>query len=218
MNEVLVIAVVLLWILVLVLVAVVFALTRQVGVLYERVAPAGALMVNQNLKVGDPAPIVSVQTLTGNQRTVGQTEEIPGTKLQLLFFLAPDCPICKSLLPVLKSVQRSEKALDVLLLSDGEEVEPHQQMITSESLEDFDYALSEVAGRSYGVSKLPYAVLIDGEQRVVSLGIVNSREHLESLFEAQRLGVASIQDYLGQTPATDALYVNAAEPPAPRTK
>jgi hypothetical protein len=26
-------------------------------------------------------------------------------------------------------------------------------------------------------------------------GIVNSREHLESLFEAKRLGLASIQDY-----------------------
>jgi len=27
-------------------------------------------------------------------------------------------------------------------------------------------------------------------------GLINSREHLESLFEAKRLGVASVQDYL----------------------
>jgi hypothetical protein len=33
-------------------------------------------------------------------------------------------------------------------------------------------------------------------------GLVNSREHLESLFEAKRLGVASIQDYFANASAT----------------
>ena len=64
------------------------------------------------------------------------------------------------------------------------------------SLELFDYVISEVVGRSYGVGKLPYGVLIDDRGIVASLGIVNSREHLESLFEAKALGVASIQEYL----------------------
>jgi hypothetical protein len=31
---------------------------------------------------------------------------------------------------------------------------------------------------------------------VLARGLINSREHLESLFEAKRLGVASVQDYL----------------------
>ena len=53
-------------------------------------------------------------------------------------------------------------------------------------------------GKSYGVSKLPYAVLIKHDNSIASLGIVNSREHLESLFEAEALGIASIQDYLAQ--------------------
>ena len=43
--------------LVLVLAAVVLALTRQVGVLHERIAPAGALMLNRGLTVGEPAPV-----------------------------------------------------------------------------------------------------------------------------------------------------------------
>ena len=47
--ELLTTAVVVLWVLVVILVVVVFALARQVGVLYERVAPAGALMINQQL-------------------------------------------------------------------------------------------------------------------------------------------------------------------------
>jgi len=48
------------------------------------------------------------------------------------------------------------------------------------------------------VSKLPYAVLLDEAGRVASLGLVNSREHLESLFEAKERGVASIQDFLSR--------------------
>ena len=48
---------------------------------------------------------------------------------------------------------------------------------------------------AYQVSRLPYAVLIDAQGVLRARGIVNSREHLESLFEAKRLGFASIQDY-----------------------
>ena len=189
--DLLTVSVVALWILVIVLVVVVFALARQVGVLYERVAPAGALMINQQLKVGDAAPEIAVETLAGKELSVGQ----PG---QLLFFLAPDCPICKSLLPVLKTMQRAESQVQILLLSDGDNEQEHRDYVEAEQLQQFDYALSEIAGRGYGVGKLPYGVLIDGRGVIASLGIVNSREHLESLFEAERLGVASIQDYLDQ--------------------
>jgi methylamine dehydrogenase accessory protein MauD len=49
---------------------------------------------------------------------------------------------------------------------------------------------------TYQVSRLPYAVLIDGDGTLRARGLINSREHLESLFEAKRLGVASLQEYL----------------------
>ena len=194
MNALLVTAVVVLWVLVIALVIVVFALARQVGVLYERVAPAGALMVNQALKVGDAAPQIGIRALNGAEHTTGA-----GGRRQLLFFLAPDCPICKSLLPVVKTLAAQEKDTTFVLVSDGGEEHAHRAYIDSNGLQRFDYALSEVVGRSFGVGKLPYAVLIDERGVVASLGIVNSREHLESLFEAQRLGVASIQDYLGRS-------------------
>ena len=192
--DLLTVAVVVLFVLVLALGVVVVALARQVGVLYERVAPAGALMVNQAIEAGAPAPEIAVETLAGETRAVGGAG-----RSQLLFFLAPDCPICKSLLPVLKSMQRAEPDTSITLLSDGETPEEHASYVAEQGLGQFDYALSEIAGRAYGVGKLPYAVLIDKGGIVRSLGIVNSREHLESLFEAERLGVASIQDYL-ETP------------------
>jgi hypothetical protein len=49
------------------------------------------------------------------------------------------------------------------------------------------------------VSKLPYGVLIDEQGRIASLGIVNSREHLDSLFEAKERKVASIQEFVGRS-------------------
>ena len=48
------------------------------------------------------------------------------------------------------------------------------------------------------MGRLPYAVLLDAEGIVRARGLVNSREHLESLFEARRHGVASVQDYLAR--------------------
>jgi hypothetical protein len=39
-------------------------------------------------------------------------------------------------------------------------------------------------------------VLLDAAGTVRSRGLVNTREHLESLFEAKERGVASIQDFL----------------------
>ena len=71
-------------------------------------------------------------------------------------------------------------------------------VVVAEGLAGFDYVLSEDLGRKLGVSKLPYAVLIDEEGRIASLGLVNNREHLESLFEAKERRVASIQEYLAR--------------------
>jgi methylamine dehydrogenase accessory protein MauD len=51
-------------------------------------------------------------------------------------------------------------------------------------------------GQVYKVGKIPYAVLIDPEGVIRAKGLVNNREHLESLMEAYRLGMASIQEYL----------------------
>ena len=84
-----------------------------------------------------------------------------------------------------------------MLASDGDPA-AHRRLAIAEGLTGFDYVLSEELGRSLGVSKLPYAVLIDEEGRIASLGLVNNREHLESLFEAKERRVASIQDYLAR--------------------
>jgi methylamine dehydrogenase accessory protein MauD len=186
---------ILLWIAVIVLAILVAALARQVGILHERIAPAGALTLHQNVNVGDaPSPMI-LTTLEGQSLTVGGKRN---GRSQLLFFVAPDCPVCKSLLPVFKSATRAESGwLDCILVSDGDEA-AQRRMIMAQELTGIPFVLSEALGRSFGVAKLPYAVLIDEAGKVASLGLVNTREHLESLFEAKEHGVASIQEFLAR--------------------
>jgi methylamine dehydrogenase accessory protein MauD len=93
-----------------------------------------------------------------------------------------------------------------LLASDGPE-QDHAGYIERKGLQGFPYVVSEILGKSYGVSKLPYAVLIDEQGKIASMGIINSREHLDSLFEAKERKVASIQDYMGRRDAVQ--YVEA---------
>jgi hypothetical protein len=54
---------------------------------------------------------------------------------------------------------------------------------------------------TYQIGKLPYAVLIDAAGTLRAKGLVNSREHLDSLFETLHLGSASLQHYLHGDPS-----------------
>jgi methylamine dehydrogenase accessory protein MauD len=184
-----------LWAAVLALGVVCMALARQIGVLHQRIAPAGALALRQPLAVGEPVPEMTLTALDGAGVRIGGAR---GGRSQLVLFISPDCAICESLLPAVRSAQGAERAwLDIVLASDGD-AERQLQFIKDKGLAKFTYVLSEHLGRSFGVAKLPYAVLIDEAGNLAATGLVNTREHLESLFVAKERGVASIQQFLGQ--------------------
>jgi|TARA_R110002012_G_scaffold98260_1_gene235850 methylamine dehydrogenase accessory protein MauD len=184
---------ILLWAVVIVQAVVIFALIRQVGVLLERVAPAGALAMNQKIEVGQDAPELALQSISDGLVTVGGGSK---KKSQLIFFVSPDCPVCKSLLPAIRSSAKDEASwVSVLFASDGKQ-QDHEGFVKRYKLENHPYVVSELLGKTYGVAKLPYAILIDEQGKVASMGIINSREHLDSLFEAKERNVASIQDYM----------------------
>lgn len=194
MNDALLVSNIFLWIVVLALVVVVLALARQIGILYERVAPMGALMMDQGPKVGEAAPLFELDSIGGGKVRIGGNTG----RSQLIFWLSPTCPVCKKLLPILKSIQGAEKSwLDVALASDGDLPE-HAEFYRKAELKDFPYALSHDLGMTYRISKLPYAVLIGEDGNIRGKGLVNSREQLESLFAAKEAGVASIQEFIDQ--------------------
>lgn len=191
-----------LWVVVLALLVAVFALARQIGILYERVAPMGALMIDSGPAVGEAAPRFDLPALGGGTVAIGAA----GGHSQLLFFLSPTCPVCKKLLPILKSIAAVESSwLRLVFASDGEP-EEHRAFLRRAVLTDFPYVLSAELGMAFRVGKLPYAVLLDEAGRVRAKGLVNSREQLESLFTAKEMNVASVQEFVsgpaGQGTAT----------------
>ncbi len=188
-----------LWVAFLGLAAIVWVMVRQIGVLYERVAPVGALMDHAGPKVGEASPSFQVQSLTGGAMQIG-----PGVgRAQLIFFLSPTCPVCKQLLPVLNSVRRDESAwLDVILASDGD-ASAHQTFIVREGLGVFPYVLSQDLGAAYRVQRLPFGVVLSSDGVVKAKGLINNREQLESLFNALEVGTASIQQLTAATRQAD---------------
>ncbi|WP_435100735.1 methylamine dehydrogenase accessory protein MauD [Arhodomonas sp. AD133] len=194
MTNALIVSNVALWLAVIALGVLLMALVRQIGVLHERLGPAGALMIDKGPKVGERAPMHESRDLRGEPVKIGGIQA--DGRSTLVFFLSSDCPVCKSLLPMLRVMGRQEADwLRVVFASDGDEA-AHRALVHREGLADYPYLLSSELGMSYQIGKLPYAVIIDGEGTIGAKGLVNSREHLESLFHAMELRLPSIQAWL----------------------
>ncbi len=197
MDGALLISYVLLWALVIILSLLVFALARQVGVLHERVAPAGALMPTSGPKVGEMTEAMRLTDLKGQTVAIGGADS--EGLATLILFISPTCPVCKSLVPAARSLVSYEgKRMRLVFASDGDKIERHFAYVSDLDLEDYPYIVSLPLGLAYAVSKLPFAVLIGSDGALKSKGLVNTREHLESLVESMDSGVASLQDYLEQ--------------------
>lgn len=193
MIEALIVSSILGWLATLGLALTVLALARQIGVLHERIRPVGALSLGKVIKAGEVAPVFNLPCLTGGSLSLGGVNAAGLSTL--LFFLSPTCPVCKTLLPVLKSARTQEHSwLRVVLASDGDEQE-QLAFIRQQQLDEFPYLLSTEVGMAYQIGKLPYAVLIDAQGKVAAHGLINTREHLESLFEAKTLGFSSAQQF-----------------------
>jgi hypothetical protein len=87
-------------------------------------------------------------------------------------------------------------ALRLLSFVGDDEPAAQREMISKHGLERYTFINGPEVGQAYGVGKLPFAVLLDERGAVLSKGLVNSREHLESLVIAHEMGIRSVQDYI----------------------
>jgi len=191
-TQALTISIIFLWVVIVGLAIAIFALARQIGILYERVAPMGALILDDGPSAGEQSPVFNLASVGGDRVNIGS----PSSKGELLFFISPTCPVCKKLIPILRMMRDKEReSLTVILASDGDEMR-QKKFYEKNGLQDFPYVISTDLGMTFKVSKLPYAVLIDETGIVRSKGLINNREQLESLLMAKDLEVESIQEYL----------------------
>jgi methylamine dehydrogenase accessory protein MauD len=180
------------WIVILTMGVALLALARQVGVLHMRVAPAGALTTAGGLATGDVSHPIHTHSLDGATAIVGGPVKDAG--LRLLMFVSAQCPLCKALIPMAKSFARDERV--ALTFVGDDDVAAQRALVGQQGLEAYPFVNGPEAGQAFGVSKLPFAVLLDAQGKVLSKGLVNSREHLESLVVAYEMGIGSVQDYI----------------------
>jgi len=197
MLTVLIVSQILSWIVILGLGVALLALARQVGVLHVRLAPAGALLTGKGPVVGEAAPVLDVTTIDDAPLTIGKA--LAKGRMQLLLFVSPSCPLCKDLIPIARNFARAEK-LDIVFVGD-DALEEQRAMIARLDMAGLPFVNGPIVGRTFHVDRLPHAVLIGDSGTVLSKGLVNSREHLESLVTAHEMGVVSVQDYLANSKA-----------------
>ena len=183
---------VVLWLLVGLLSVAVLALARQVGVLSQRVAPAGALTPTTGPKIGELTEALETDDLNGRRQRIGGPAS---EETALVLFISPTCPVCKALLPAARSLAAKER-LRLVFASDGFDPGRHRAFSEDVGIHHYPYVVSQELGLRYGVSRLPFAVLIGSDGVLLGRGLVNTREHLESLMESWRSGVATLQDFV----------------------
>lgn len=193
----------LLWLVVAILAVAVLALARQIAALHERVAPLGTLVTNGAPRAREVAPFVSTPTLDGSVRTVGGAGGglgggLGGRLPTLLLFVAPDCPVCRKIIPIAMVLAKAE-GLKLALVSNAAEAEL-EEMAKRFHVERQDFLVSGQLGLAYRIGKLPSAVLVSADGHIVARGLVNSRERLESLIFAGHPNVSPAQGHLNSPP------------------
>jgi hypothetical protein len=142
------------WILLVVLAIVVIALARQIGVLHLRLAPLGALEVDdEGPRIGQAPPARTAMAADGVPTLVGG----PGPR-RLVAFTSPTCPICELVVPSIPAAAAAARMVP--------------QIVSDPDLE-----------AAYGVPGVPFLVVLDGSGIVRSKGTVNSLEQIEGLID-----------------------------------
>jgi peroxiredoxin/uncharacterized membrane protein YphA (DoxX/SURF4 family) len=123
---------------------------------------AAAPTVEASQKVGEEAPEVKLPDLEGN--TV-ELADFRGKKTLVLFW-NPGCGFCQQMLPEIKQWEenRPEGAPTLLFVSAGTEEANGDMKLSSKVMLDQQFA----AGRAFGASGTPSAVLVDAEGRIAS--------------------------------------------------
>ncbi|GBQ80768.1 methylamine dehydrogenase accessory protein MauD [Gluconacetobacter johannae DSM 13595] len=182
----------LLWVVCALLTVAVVALARQIGVLHERIAPMGALVTDGGPKVGAVAPRLTLTAMDGAVVEIAPGEM--GARAVLLMFVASDCPVCAKIIPIVRATAQSERLKLFFVGDDGEAA--IGKMIARYGLEPASVINSAAPGLAFHVGKLPYGVLLRPDGTIASKGLLNTREHVESLVVADETGFASAQDYI----------------------
>ena len=162
-----------LWAVVVLLAVLVLALARQIGTLHLRLAPRGALELDdEGPALGEAPEPADARALDGTRVSIGG----PGEP-QLLLFVSPGCPVCREVLPSLPTAARAGR-MSPRVIADAEEA--------SEAPDGIPVVADPELARRYAIPGTPYAVALDAIGVVRAKGTVNNLEQMEGLVDTAR--------------------------------
>ena len=162
------------------------ALARQIGVLHERVAPAGEQTARAGLEVGQGVPRLVMHTLEDKAFVVG--ERLPGGANLLLLFVAPECPVCKRVIPVVRALA-AERGYGLVFVGDGPVPELKAMVAGRPEMQGVPLLTGVELGLVLQINRLPALVLLDDHAVIRVKDIVNTRQQIEALLDSAQKSV-----------------------------
>lgn len=125
----------------------------------------GAQTAQEGLAIGSRAPSFSLSARSGE---VVSSESLKGHPF-LLIFAAPSCSFCQQMYPELVSFRASHRALSILMLSRGSEVE-NDALIQKYGFDFPVLAWSEEVATAYRVMGTPFLCYVDAAGNIEKVG------------------------------------------------
>lgn len=188
-----VVSYVVLWAIVLALVALTLSLARLVGRLSRRLPPGAARVIDPGPEVGESIEGWKSIDLLGRPVEF----HFPRERGLLLVYVSAHCSTCAALLPAAKSFMReiareTEGAWVMVFGSGSTEIGYARQ----HGLDTAPVLTEKSLPATFQLEGAPFACWVDPMGIVRAKGMVNHREHLESLARAVELGHGSMDSYL----------------------
>jgi methylamine dehydrogenase accessory protein MauD len=182
-----------LWAVVVCQVALTLALARLVGQLSRRTPPSGARIIDPGPEIGAVLGGWDATDLRGHPATV----RFPRDRGLFLLYVSPHCGVCARLLPAAKRFFReiAGEADGVWVMTTGSRA-AQQAYAERHGLTGHAAVAEDELPPALRLRGGPFAVWIDAAGRVRVKGMVNHREHLESLRTAVTTGYTSLDSYL----------------------
>jgi len=164
------------------LAVVVLSLARQVGILHERLSPAGMTRAREGIQVGQVLPEMPLTAISGTSVAFAGR----GTAL---LFVSAECPICKSVLPAFESALETS-GYEGFWVADGlpgpsGEPPDYGRYATDHHVDEAHLLVSQELGLALDVRQIPALVLLDGDRRLIARETLSGPRQLAGLMAAQ---------------------------------
>lgn len=169
------------------LAVVVLSLARQVGILHERLTPAGMERSKSEVRMGEVVPLQGAEGPEPLRAISGEPVALAGKRTALLFMSA-ECPICRSVLPAFEDAV-GDSGFAAYWVADGlpgpsGNMPDYNQYADEQRLDQDRLLVSQELGLTLGVQQIPALVLIDAEQKLIAREVLSGPRQVAALLSS----------------------------------